>query len=70
MEKNRGKTIEEVVALISNRNPKHLDRLECAFGVYLSLYFEAIEGKGEEYTDKLNKYILRQLDDFKLVIES
>ena len=70
MEKNKEKTIEEVVALISSRKHKHLDRLECAFGVCLSLYFKAIEGKGEEYTDELNKYILRQLDSFKLVIES
>lgn len=70
MEKNKEETMKEVVALISSRERKHLDRLKCAFGVCLSLYFKAIEGKGEEYTDELNKYILRQLDDFKLVIES
>lgn len=68
--KDEKETIEEVLALISSRKNKHVDRLDCAFRVCLSLYFEAIKGKGGLYVDKLNKHILRLLDGFKLVIES
>jgi hypothetical protein len=70
MKKDKEDIVKEVVALISSRKHKHLDRLKSAFGVCLSLCFEAIEGKDGEYVEELDKYILRQLDGFKLVIES
>lgn len=70
MKKDEEGIVKEVVALISSRKRKHLDRLKCAFGVCLSLYFEATKGKGGEYVEELDKYILRQLDGFKLIIES
>lgn len=68
MKKIEEETAKEVVALISSRKHKHLDRLDCAFSICLSLYFQATKDKDEEYVDEINKHILRLLNSFKFVI--